>query len=43
MGFPEDMIRPDEEGHKRADTWKYLTYPYDDGSVVEDYEPELHG
>lgn len=42
MGYPLDMVRPDDDRHPRVDTWKYLTYRYPDVENVEDYDPGLH-
>ncbi len=43
LGYPNAMTRPDEEGVKRADTWKYLTTPFHgDYAKVENYDKRLH-
>ncbi len=42
-GFPNAMIRKDEEGQKRTDSWKYLTYLFPgDLDNVSDFDNELH-
>lgn len=43
LGYPNAMIRPDEEGAKRSDPWKYLTTPFHgDFANVSNYDPRLH-
>lgn len=42
-GFPNAMIRVDEEGQKRTDSWKYLTCLFPgDLDNVSDFDNELH-
>jgi len=43
LGYPFVMVRPDDEGVKRADPWKYITVPYGGSSCdVSKYDPQLH-
>lgn len=43
LGYPQSMTRPDEEGVRRSDPWKYLTTPFHgDYAKVSNYDPTLH-
>ncbi len=43
LGYPNAMVRPDLQGVKRVDPWKYLSYPFQgDFSKIENFDERLH-
>lgn len=43
LGFPFDIIGPDEDGDERITTWNYISLPFDgDYGTVTRFDPSLH-
>lgn len=42
MGYPYQMIRPEQDGAKHASAWKYITYRYSEVEKVPGYDSMTH-